>query len=71
MSLQGATASQTTMPAVLLAAKVCAHCIAAQIQDQFGALAVPNRLMAKQTASRLSLSTPMPIWPLHLLEAAR
>ena len=50
MSLQGATASQTTMPAVLLAAKVCAHCIAAQIQDQFGALAVPNRLMAKQTA---------------------
>ena len=35
MSLQGSTASQTTPPTVLMAAKVCAHCIAAQIQDQY------------------------------------
>jgi len=63
MSLQGSNASQTTTPAVLLAAKVCAHCIAAQIQDQFGALAVPNRLMAVQSDTRLSLSTPMPTQP--------
>ncbi len=63
MSLQGPTASEATAPAVLLAAKACGSCIAAQIQDQFGALAVPNRLMAEQTAPRLSLSTTMPTQP--------
>jgi hypothetical protein len=63
MSLQGGYGQRNNNVGCAVGRKVCAHCIAAQIQDQFGALAVPNRLMAEQTASRLSLSTPMPTQP--------
>ena len=43
--------------------KVCARCIAMQIQDQCRSLAVPRSPAALQTAERLSLRTPMPTQP--------
>ena len=63
MSLLDPATSRTATQGVRMAAKACARCIARQIHDQSGALAVPSRLKAQQTVSRLFLRTPMPTQP--------
>ena len=63
MSYLDPAKGKTATQGVRLAAKACARCIASRIHDQSGALAVPNRITAQQTAPRLFLRTPMPTQP--------